>query len=39
MAKAAFNKKTLFHQEIGLKFKKKLVECCVWSTALCGAEI
>jgi hypothetical protein len=41
MAKAAFNKKkkTLFHQAIGLKFKKISVKRCVWSVAFCGAEI
>jgi hypothetical protein len=38
MAKAAFNKeKILFTSKLDLK-KKKLVKCCVWSIALCGAE-
>jgi hypothetical protein len=26
------------HQQIGLKLIKKLVECCIWSTVLYGAE-
>jgi hypothetical protein len=27
-----------FHQQIGLKLRKKLVKCYIWSVALCGAE-
>jgi len=27
-----------FHQQIGLKFRKKLVKCYIWSIALYGAE-
>jgi len=27
-----------FHQQIGLKLRKKLVKCYVWSITLCGAE-
>jgi hypothetical protein len=39
MAEAAFNKKTHFHKQIGLKLKKKkLVMCRIWSIASCGAE-
>jgi len=37
-AKAALNnKKTLYHQQIGLKFKK-LIKSYIWSRALQGAE-
>jgi hypothetical protein len=38
MAKAAFNKKTLFTSKLDLNLRKKLVKCCIWSTALYGAE-
>jgi len=38
MAKATSNEKKIFHQEIGLKFVKKLMKCYIWSIALCGAE-
>jgi hypothetical protein len=38
MAKAAFNKKTLFTSKLELNLKKKLVKCNIWSIALCGAE-
>src|SRR5215469_13002421 len=39
MAKAAFNKKrALFTGTLGLELRKKLVKCCIWSVALCGAE-
>jgi hypothetical protein len=39
MAKAAFNKKmTLFTSKLDLNLRKKPVKCCIWSTALCGAE-
>ena len=39
MARAAFNKKkTVFTSKLGLNLKNKLVNCYVWSVALCGAE-
>ena len=38
MSKAKSNKKKNFHQQIGLKFMKKLIKCYIWSIALCGAE-
>ena len=39
MAKAAFNKKMdLFTSTLDLELRKKLVKCCIWSTALYGAE-
>jgi hypothetical protein len=39
MAKAAFNKKnTLITSKLDLNLRKKLVKCCIWSLALCGAE-
>jgi hypothetical protein len=38
MAKAAFNKKTLFTSTLDLNLKKKLVKCYIWSTAFYGAE-
>jgi hypothetical protein len=38
MAKAAFNKKTLFTSKLHLNLRKKLVKCYIWSIALCGAE-
>jgi hypothetical protein len=38
MAKAAFNKKTIFTSTLDLEFKKKLVNCYIWSIALYGAE-
>jgi hypothetical protein len=38
MAKAAFNKKTLFTSKLDLTLSKKLVKCYIWSIALCGAE-
>jgi len=39
IAKAAFNKKrALFTSTLDLKFRKKLVNCCIWSIALYGAE-
>ena len=38
MTKAAFNKKrTLFHQEVGINLRKKLVKCCIWRIVLYGA--
>jgi hypothetical protein len=39
MAKAAFNKKTLFTSKLDLYLRKKLVKCYIWSIALYGAEI
>ena len=40
MVKAANNmKKTLFTSKLNLNLRKKLVKCCIWSTALYGAEI
>ena len=39
MAKAAFNKKTLFTSKLNLNLRKKLVKCYVWNMALYGAEI
>jgi hypothetical protein len=39
MTKAAFNrKKSTFTGKLDLYLRKKLVQCCTWSTALCGAE-
>ena len=38
MAKAAFNKKTLFTSTLDLNLRKKLVKCYMWSMALYGAE-
>jgi hypothetical protein len=39
MAKAAFNKKrALFTSTMDLELRKKLVNCCIWSIALYGAE-
>jgi hypothetical protein len=38
MAKAVFNKKTLFTSTLDLELKKKLVKCYIWSIALYGAE-
>jgi len=39
MAKAAFNKKrALFTSTLDLELRKKLLKCCIWSTALYGAE-
>jgi hypothetical protein len=38
MAKAAFNKKTVFTSKLDLNLRKKLVKCYNWSIALCGAE-
>jgi hypothetical protein len=38
MAKATSNKKKTFHQQIGLRFVKKPINCYSWSIALCGAE-
>jgi hypothetical protein len=38
MAKAAFNKKTLFTSKLDLNLRKKVVKCYIWSAALYGAE-
>jgi hypothetical protein len=39
IGKAAFNKKkALFTSKLGLNLRKKLVNCYIWSVALCGAE-
>jgi len=40
LTKAAFiKKKNLFTSRFDLNVMKKLVKFCVWSIALCGAEI
>jgi len=39
VAKEAFNKKkTLFTSKLDLRLRKKLVNCYIWSMALCAAE-
>jgi hypothetical protein len=38
MTEAAFNKKTLFHKQIGLIFEEETYECYIWSIVLYGAE-
>jgi hypothetical protein len=38
MAKAAFNKKTLFTSKLDLNLRNKLVKCYIWSVVLYGAE-
>jgi hypothetical protein len=38
MAKATFNKKTLFTSKLDLELRKKLVKCYMWNIALYGAE-
>ena len=38
MAKAAFNKKVSFHQEIAIKFTEEIRKCYIWSAAVYGAE-
>jgi len=38
MAKAAFNKRTLFTSTLDLELWKKLVKCYVWSITIYGAE-
>jgi hypothetical protein len=38
MAKAAFNKKTLFTSNLDLNLRKKLIKCYIWSIALYGTE-
>jgi len=37
MARAAFNKKTLISNKLALNLTKKLVKCCIWNVAFCGA--
>jgi len=39
MSKAAFKKKKLFTSKLDVNLKNKLVKCCIWSTAVYGAEI
>ena len=38
MEKQYSTRRRPFHQQIGLKFKKKLVKCEIWSIALYCAE-
>ena len=38
MAKAAFDRKKTFHQQIGLKFKEETNKMLIWSIALYGVE-
>jgi hypothetical protein len=38
MAKAAFNKKTLFTSRLDLELRKKFVKCYIWSIDLYGAK-
>ena len=38
MAKAAFNKKTLFTNKLDLNLRKKLVKCYIWNMVSYGAE-
>jgi len=39
MAKAAFKKeKKLFTSKLELNLRKKLMKCCIWSTALYDAK-
>jgi hypothetical protein len=38
MAKAAFNKKTLFTSKLHLELRKRPVKCYIWSIALYGTE-
>jgi hypothetical protein len=35
--KATFNKKILFTSRLDINLKKRLVNCYIWSIALCGA--
>ena len=37
-ARATSNKRKTFHQQIGLRFMKKLINCYVWTVGLFGAE-
>ena len=39
MTKAAFNKNKTVHSKLDVHLKNKLVKCCIWSTAVQGAEI
>jgi len=36
--KSSFQQKDCFHQQIGLKLRKKLGKCYIWSIALYGAD-
>jgi hypothetical protein len=38
MAKASFNEKKTFHQQIEVKFRKKLINWYIWNIILHGAE-
>jgi hypothetical protein len=38
MAKAEFNKKTLFTSKLDLELRKKLVKCYIWSGNLDSSE-
>jgi hypothetical protein len=38
MAKATFNKVTLFTQKLNFSLRKRLANCYIWSIALYGAE-
>jgi hypothetical protein len=38
MAKAAFNKRTIFTSTLDLELRKKLVKCYIWGIVLYGAE-
>jgi hypothetical protein len=38
MAKAAFNKKTLFTRKLDLNLRKILIKCYIWNMVLYGAE-
>jgi hypothetical protein len=37
LATAAFNKRSLM-SKLNKNLRKKLIVCCIWSTAVCGAE-
>jgi hypothetical protein len=37
MAKARFNKKTLFTSKLDINLRKKLVKCYIWRISLYGA--
>jgi hypothetical protein len=38
MAKPAFNNRAVFTSTLDFELRKELVKCCIWSTALYGAE-
>jgi len=38
ITKVAFNQKTLFTSKLYFSVRKKLINCYIWSIALCGAE-